>query len=104
MIQRKKTATKKQAVRQAQILPFLISIKMLLLQPLQEHAAEFAPICSALRQTQHQKKRSSARLCNCRWNPERAKRERKERLLESYLHRRAWAPKLQRRSPAATWG
>lgn len=59
MIQRKKTTTaKKQAVRQAEILPFLLSIKMLLLQCLQEQAAEFAPICSALRQTRHWKSRA----------------------------------------------
>lgn len=57
MIQRKKktTTTKKQAVSQAEILPFLLSIKMLLLQRSQEHDAEFAPICSALRQTWHRK-------------------------------------------------
>lgn len=73
MIQRKKTTTKKKAVRQAEILPFLLSIKMHLLRHLQEQAAEFASLCSALRQTWHQKKQNSARLCNCRSNPERAK-------------------------------
>ena len=74
--QRKKTTiTKNQAVRQAEILPFLLSIKMFLLQCSQEQAAEFAPICSALRRTWHQKSRSLARLCNRRSKPECAKRD-----------------------------